>query len=74
MCHCFKLHEECLEQDETRRDSSLILMIRFYTVNKTMLMHFLLMFFLAVRMVAKMTETYNVISIVGFKICITIKY
>jgi len=33
-----------IEQDETRRDSSLILMISHYTVIKTMLMHFCVWF------------------------------
>jgi len=55
MCHCSKSPDESLEH-ETRRDSSLSLMISHYTVIKTMFM-----VLLALRMVADVTETRNVI-------------
>jgi len=50
-----------MSKDETRRDSSLILHV--YV--------FLCMVLLAVRMVANVTETRNVILSLGFKTCMT---
>jgi len=52
-----------LSKDETRRDSSVTLMIHPYTDIKTVLCIVLL----AVRMVADVTETRNVIPSVEFK-------
>jgi len=60
-----------LSKDETRRDSSLTLMISHYTVIKASV---LCMVLLAVRMVADVTETSTVIPSLEFKTCITIKF
>jgi len=40
MYHCFKSPVESLSKDETRRDSSLTLMICHYTGIKTVFMYF----------------------------------
>jgi len=50
-----------LSKYETRRESSIALTISHYTVIKTMFYVFLCMVLLAVRMVADVTETRNVI-------------
>jgi len=50
-----------LSKDETCRNSSLALTISYYTVIKTIFYVFLCMVLLAVRMVADVTETCNVI-------------
>jgi len=50
-----------LSKDEARRNSSLTLMISYYIVIKTVL--------LAMRMVADVTETRNVIPSLEFKTC-----
>jgi len=62
-----------LSKDETRRDSSLTLMISHYTVIKTMFMHFLFIVLLAVTMIADVTETRNVNPSLEFKTCMTNK-
>jgi len=56
-----------LSKDETRRDSSFTLTISHYTDV------FLCMVLLAVRMVADVTETRNLIPSFKFKTCLTIK-
>jgi len=61
-----------LSKDETRRDSSFTITISHYTVTKTVYV-FLCMVLLAVRMVADVIETCNVIPSLEFKTCMTIK-
>jgi len=73
-----------LGKDETRRDSSLALTTSHYTVIKNVYV-FLCMVLLAVRMVADVTETRNVMMVADvtetrnvipgleFKTCMTIK-
>jgi len=56
-----------LSKEETRCDSSLALMICPYTVIKTLFMYFCVLILLAVRMVADVTETLNVIPSLEFK-------
>jgi len=56
-----------LSKDEMRRDSSLRLMICPYTVIKTVFIYFKCIVLLAVRMVADVTETRNVIPSLEFK-------
>jgi len=55
-----------LSKDKMCRDSSLALMTYHYTVIKTVFMYFCLVV-LAVRMVADVTETHNVIPSLEFK-------
>jgi len=74
---CFLEKEtKCLSKDETRRNSSLILITCFgHICNHPhgQVYVFLCMVLLAVRMVANVTETRNVIPRLGFKTCMSIK-
>jgi len=60
MCHCFKSPDEYLEQGRN-------------ALRQLTRSIFLCMVLLAVRMVADVTETRNVIPSLDFKTCMTIK-
>jgi len=62
-----------LSKDETRRDSSLILMISHYTVIKTMFLYFCVWFSWPWRLLQMWPNTRNVIPSLEFETCMLIK-